>query len=59
MCIFILKVELKKGDISLEPNVWQGQSTIVSRLEEDIEDLQMQVTKDLHMVIMYIHMCIP
>ena len=59
MCIFILKVELKKGDISLEPNVWQGQSTIVSRLEEDIEDLQMQVTKDLHMVIMYIRMCIP
>ena len=47
MCIHLyLKVELKEGDISLESNVWQGQCSMVSRLE-DIEDLQMQVNKNL------------
>ena len=55
MCIYILKVEpkkgeLEKGDISLESSVWQGQSSIVSRLEENIEDLEMQVDKSLHVV---------
>ena len=58
MCI-LLKVELKEGDITLEPNVWQGRSNIVSELEEDIEDLQEKVNKDLiclctYVVIMYV-----
>ena len=53
MCI-LLKVELKEGDIALEPNVWQGRSNIVSELEEDIEDLQEKVNKDLICLYMWL-----